>query len=136
MKNILIKIMSLLLVISACSTKYPVDLGGDYRLDYDGNSYFYVIDANSTVIINSHITGINFDSSFIVAEQKPVDSILKDSYDNPEMNQKKRKKLFKESSLRFYWVINKNEHQVYGPFKREEYIQMRKELEVPNKLIL
>jgi hypothetical protein len=105
-------------------------------LDYDGSSYFYILDANSTVIINSHITGFNFDSIFIITEQKPVDFILQETYNNPEMNLKKRKQLFEESSLRFYWIINKNEHQVYGPFKKEKYLQKRKELGVPQELTL
>lgn len=136
MKNILIIMMPLVLMFSACSKKYPLDLGADYRLDYDGSSYFYILDANSTVIINSHISGFNFDSIFIIAVQKPVDLILQETYNNPEMNLKKRKKLFEESSLRLYWVINKNEHQVYGPFKKGEYLLKRKELGVPQELTL
>ena len=128
--------MPLVLMFSACSTKYPLELGKDYKLDYDGSSYFYILDANNTVIINSHITGFNFDSIFIIAEQKPIDLILQETYNNPKMDLKKRKKLFEESLLRLYWVINKNESQVYGPFKKEEYLQKRKELGVPPELKL
>lgn len=130
MKNILMLTILLVLVLTACSPNYPLELGSGYQLDYDGNSYLYILDTQNTVIINSHIMAFNIDSIFILVEQKPVNLILQDTWNNPEMNLRKRDKLFKESPLRFYWIINKNEHQVYGPYNKEEYFRKRKELSI------
>lgn len=121
-------------LFTACSNKYPLDLGSDYKLDYDGNSYFYLLDDKNTVIIKSHITKFNFDSIFIIAEQKPVNLILQETYNNPEMDLKKRDKIFKESGLRHYWVIDKEKTHVYGPYKKDEYIGKREELKVNKEL--
>lgn len=136
MKSLILNIMFLTLLFSACSEKYPIDLGESYKLDYDGNSYFYILDNNNTVIINSHITKFSFDSIFIIAEQKPVDLILNKKYDNKKMDFKKREEQFERSALRHYWVINKKEVRTYGPYKKEEYLEKRKELKVPKELLL
>lgn len=151
MKNIILIVIPLAFLFSACSQKYPLALGDDYFIDYDGNSYFGLVDKNRTEMIAPHITKFNFDSVFIVVEQKPVDLILKDTYNNPEWNLEKRDKLFEDSRFYQYWIINKKEtgeysldtltqlahySNVYGPYTKEEFQQKREELGVPKKLQL
>jgi hypothetical protein len=151
MKNAILIIMLLTLLFSACSQKYPLDLGGGYKIEYDANSYFCLVDKNNTEMVGGHITKFKFDSIYIVIEQKPVDLILKDTYNNPEWNLPKRDKLFEESTLRLYWIVNKKEKgvysfdkltrlarysNVYGPFKKDEYLRKREELNVPKELEL
>jgi hypothetical protein len=63
----------------------------------------------------------------------------------------KRDKLFEESTLLSYWIINKKENgiysldtisklavysNVYGPYTKDEYIQKREKLGVPQGLKL
>lgn len=151
MKNIILITMFLTFLFSACTQRYPLDLGGGYKIDCDGNSYSYIKNKNNIGMINAHITYFKFDSTFIVVEQKPVDLIMEDAYLNPEMNLRKFDKLFEESTLRLYWIINKKEKSeysfdtltqlarysnVYGPFSEKEYLKKRKELGVPDKLDL
>ena len=128
--------MPLTLLLSACSQKYPLDLGGGYKIEYDPSSYFCLIDKNNTGVVDAHITKFKFDSIFIVIEQKPVDLILKDTYNNPEWNLKKRDKLFEESALRLYWIIDKREACSYGPYQKNEYLEKMNELKVPQVLIV
>lgn len=136
MKYLILNIIFLTLLFSACSQKYPCDLGENYKLDYDGNSYFHLLDTNNTVIINSHITKYNFDSVFIVIEQKPIELILGGTYNNLKMNLTQEKKLINESPLRYYWMINKKDACIYGPFKKDEYLEKREELKIPKELVL
>lgn len=145
--------MFLTFLFSACTQIPPIDLGGGYKIDYDGNGYSILIDNNNNniIVVSPHITNFKFDSTFIVVEQKPYDLIMKDAYLNPEMNLKKFLKIFEKSTLRYYWIINKKEKSeysfdtltqfarysnVYGPFKEEDYFKKRKELGVPDKLDL
>lgn len=80
-----------ILVFTACITNYPLDLGENYRLDYDPNSYFNIVGEDGLILIDSHVSGFGFDSLFIVVEQKPIDFILKGTYHDPEMNLQERK---------------------------------------------
>jgi hypothetical protein len=141
----------LIMVLFSCNPKYPLDLGKGYQLVYDPNSYFGIIDPRGMGVIDAHIIDYSVDSTYIIVKQKPVDLILKDTYNNPEWNLKKRDKLFEKSTFRQYWIINKKEKgeysldtltqfarysNVYGPFDRQEYLQKREELGVPRELKL
>ncbi len=129
-------IFLILLSLLSCTQKYPMKLGADYKLDYDGNSYFYLLDLQNTVIIGSHITQFNFDSLFIIIEQKPVELILKNTYNDPKINLKKRDEIFENNKLKLYWIINKNNSYLYGPYDKKQYFAKRKELNVPKSLQL
>lgn len=139
------------MVLFSCNSQYPLDLGNGYKLVYDPNSYFGITDPQNNVVIDAHVIDYNVDSTCIIVRQKPVDLILKDTYNNPEWNLKKRDKLFKKSTFQQYWIINKKEKgeysldtltqlarysNVYGPFDRQEYLQKREELGVPKELKL
>lgn len=150
MKKAVLNII-LIMVLFSCNSKYPLDLGNGYKLDYDANSYYVIVNSQGIGMIGSHIFNYSFDSTFIIIEQKPVDLILKDTYNNPEWNLEKRDKLFEDSRFYQYWIINKKEtgeysldtltqlahySNVYGPYTKEEFQQKREELGVPKKLQL
>lgn len=139
------------MVLFSCNSKYPLDLGKGYKLVYDPNSYFGIIDSQGTIIIDAHVIDYSFDSTYIIAKQKPVDLILKNTYNNSEYDLKKRDKLFEKSTLSQYWIINKKKvdeysldtvskllrhSPIYGPFTKEKYLQKREELGVPKELQL
>ena len=136
MKNIILSIIPLTMLFSACSQKYPLDLGGGYKIEYDPASYFCLVDTNNTIVVNAHITKFKFDSIFIIIEQKPVDLILKDTYNNPDWNLKKRDSLFEESTLRSYWIINKRKACSYGPYQKNKYLEKMLKLKVPQELLV
>ncbi len=95
-------------------------------------------------VVSSFIDQIKFDSIFIIVNQKPLDSIW-GKYINinyaprrskePERFIDAKKKLMK-SKIHYYWIIRKRTDDVYGPLNRDEYLQKRKELGVPNELRL
>ncbi len=121
---------------SSCTQKYPMELGGGYKVDYDGNSYFYLLDKNNTVVIESHIKSFKEDSKFIIVEQIPVKLILDSINKTPHVTLKKRDEILKKSKLKKFWIINKVSNNIYGPLKKDEYLQKRKELKIPKELEL
>lgn len=134
------KYISALLTISvlySCSQDTSVDMGNGYRLDNDpviSNDKAIFGPHENTYAVTGHVVAYNFDLIFIVAEQKPRELILKDTYSNPEMTYRKQEILFEESPMRLFWIIKKSNDSIYGPFKKEEYLLKRKELGVPQEL--
>ncbi len=150
MKKAVLNII-LIMILFSCNSKYPLDLGKGYKLVYDPNSYFGIIDSRDIIVIDAHVIDYSVDSTYIIAEQKPVDLILKNTYNNLEYDLKKRDKLFEKSTFRQYWIINKIEKgeysldtltklakysNVYGPFQKQEYLQKREELGISKTLKL
>ena len=124
----------IVVTILGCS-KFP-DLENGYKLDYNANNDIYILNSENSIIINGHILKYNFDSVYIIAEQKPREVILKDTYDNPNMDLKKREKIFKESTFLQYWIINKSNDSIYGPLNKNKYLKKFDELCIPKELHL
>ena len=99
MKKVINIVVIMMLVVS-CTQKYPFELGSGYKIDYDGNSYFYLLDKNNTIVIKSHIINLNYDSEFIIVVQKPVELILDSINKTPHVTLKKRDDVFDKSKLR------------------------------------
>ena len=135
MRNKKFVFMVLIVVIILGCSEFP-DLGNGYKLDYNTNNDIYILNSENTIIINGHILKYNFDSVYIIAEQKPRKVILKDTYDNTNMDFKKREKIFKESSFRQYWIINKINDSICGPLNKDDYLKKFDELGVTKELQL
>lgn len=150
MKKVILNTL-LVMMLFSCNSKYPLDLGKGYKLEYDASSYFSIIDSRDVEVIYAHVKDYSFDSTYIIVKQKPVDLILKNTYNNSKWNLKKRDDLFENSKFFQYWIINKKEKgeysldtiakearysNVYGPFQKEEYLQKREEIGVPKRLKL
>jgi hypothetical protein len=146
MKNWLI-ISILAIILNGCINTIDKDLGNKYYLEISDGYSTAILDSNNTVMIPSEVLKYAFDSTFIIASQRPLDSIP----DIKTLNYKEANKAFEESTFRQYWIVNKQEpnvysldtlfqlakySNVYGPFKKEEYMQKRKELGVPPELKL
>ncbi len=101
MKRKIINIVLIIMLVSSCTQKYPLELGGGYKVDYDGNSYFYLLDKNNTVVIESNIISFNVDSEFIIVEQKPIKLILDSINKTPHVTLKKRDEVLLLSSHQF-----------------------------------
>lgn len=97
-----------------------------------------------STVIEAYINDINFDSSFIIVDQKPLDSIWE-----PMVNvdsAPKREKQFdnsrgalnylENSNIHSFWIINKVLKEVYGPMQKHEYEKKRVELKVSQDLVL
>jgi len=131
-----------------CKYKNLPDLGNGYKFGIGDCRTLDIINHDNTEMIAPEIVFFAFDSTFILAAQRPWDSIP--GVDT--MTYGERHKAFKKSTFLQYWIINKKEENVYagvdsiaeraiysnvyGPYKWKEYIQKRKELGVSKELKL
>ena len=138
-----------LAMITSCSEhKYP-DLGEGYRLVSDGEYTLEIVNAQNNVMVATHILNYAFDSTFIIASQRPWN--VPDVPDIKDMTYNQRNEAFEKSTFQQYWIINKKEKgeysldtlsklarysNVFGPFDRQEYLQKREELGIPKELKL
>ncbi|RTL48892.1 MAG: DUF3997 domain-containing protein [Sphingobacteriales bacterium] len=144
-KFIFVLTIAIFIMITGCS-KFP-DLGDGYRFDSDGKYTLEIVNFENTVMIGPHILEYAFDSTFIIASQRPWDSIP----NIRTMTYKESNEAFENSTFLQYWIINKKEKSeysldtlsklacysnVYGPFDKQEYLQKREELGVPKELQL
>ena len=97
-------------------------------------------------IIAGHIDDYISDSTYLIVDQKPVDMIFGTHYYDGEYhstreydttrNWGKKRIILDLSKIHQYWIVNKKTHDVYGPFKYEDYLGMKKQLGVPSTLML
>jgi hypothetical protein len=141
--------------------EYPMNIGGNYYVDYSANDMCFIGEIDSFgrtlgamgVTIWDEVVAWNYDSIFIIAKQKPFDDIM-DSMRSKygELTYDKSRKLYNESKIYHYWIIDKREELeryydkntkkliypkgLYGPFTYDEYWKKRKEFNVSDSLTL
>jgi hypothetical protein len=132
MKEVLMFVMVLSL-LSSCRDNI---LEKKYELDYNPNDEINLVietDGYQTIKIPGHILFYGHNEDFIIANQKPVDSIITDienlGYD--EMVDKVFKTKFNQ-----FWIITLKNDSIYGPLNRQDYFRIRDKLEIPKKLRL
>ncbi|MFC5271533.1 hypothetical protein [Adhaeribacter terreus] len=99
-----------------------------------------------SVVVKSHVDKMVKGDTFILAIQKPLDSIfgvyntdINDEgfmYGRPKMPDQHdiAEIQLKVSKVKFYWIINQKTNDIYGPLSRNEFLIKRNELGVPDKL--
>lgn len=148
-RKIFILAIVLLGMITSCSEhKYP-NLGDGYRFETLDCETLEIVNSDNTVLVDGIILDYAFDSTFIIASQRPWD--VPDVPGIKEMKYDKRNEAFENSKFLQYWIINKKEKgeysldtltklakysNVYGPFQKQEYLQKREELGIPRELQL
>ena len=127
---------------------YPYYNKGAFVKYYSNDNIFdTVFIGNGGTVIQSFVDHKNVysDNKFIVLKQKPLkdicecnDSCLVYKYlnKNAETTYEICKDALDKSTIYQYWIIDKMKNTVYGPFKKEQYLQKRKELRVPNEIQL
>ena len=133
------------MIMVSCS-KYP-NLGGGYKFESDGKYTLCIVNFENDIVITESILDYTFDSNFIILSQRPWDSIP----NIRAMNYTESLKAFEKSTFCQYWIINKRVKSdysldpltkrarysnVYGPFKRQDYLLKRNELKIPKNLKL
>lgn len=141
----------ILILLTIGCKRFP-NLGDGYQLDYNGLNDISIIKCLKegdapTIFIYGHIVDYAFDSTFIIVAECPRDSVP----DIKTMTQPEYQEAFEQSTFRQYWIINKKEKSeysldtltklarysnVYGPFKKHEYLRKRDELKIPHNLKL
>lgn len=100
-------------------------------------------------IIEGHIVDYAKNDCYLLADQKPLDSILggyvhdshgryqgKREFDTTMNYNKLRKQLEDTPTTHQYWIMVVKTADVYGPFSYEDYLDMKQKLEVPQTLKL
>lgn len=131
----------IILIVSGCSESGDVDMGSGYKLEYDGKYAILILNAQNSVLVRQTVLRYGYDSTFIIASQRPFNIYPK----RDEMNYSKYKEVFEKSNYLQFWIINKAEEpvfideksrwsNVYGPFSKEHYLKKREEMQVPKEL--
>ena len=145
-----------LLVLSSCGEDWMKKhkISDNYYFTHDGSwGLAYIISTIDGIIIDMEVVAWNFDSTFIIAKQKPFRAISDSLHSKyPNLPSNKRDKMYNEIKVYNYWIIDKREELksyfdeekrkrvytrgLYGPFTREEYWEKRRELGVQDSLRL
>lgn len=123
-------------------------LGEGYEYIYGpGGPFKCIVNPNRSVIIKEHVLEVVYDSTYIIAAQRPFDSV-------PECDPREGKKytecktaMLKTSTFKQYWIINKKIESkfitdtktytnVFGLYDIDSYLLIREEMNIPSELIL
>ncbi len=126
------------MIFISCSDKDSFEtIGKHYKFQYDGQNDIFLFDVDTTAITNmpihGHILFYTYNSDFIITDQKPRDSIL-EMFSGLDYDESKDK--FFKSDFKQYLIIALKNDSIYGPYKKKQYLEMRKELNVPDTLKL
>jgi hypothetical protein len=135
------KILTILIIglaFSSCENPSIKELGQGYFLAHNSmNDHSiarptegYSTSKVFTVIIYGDVVSFDFDSRFIIAAEKPRDSVPGIKYLRYEESQR----LFKQSNFRQYYILDKQDDHLYGPYIRKTFDSKRKELDVSDTL--
>ena len=119
--------------LNSCRTE---PISGRYRLDYDPNHEINLVidgDGYQGIEIPGHILFYGHNKDFILASQKPTDSIR--ARDRSSRYLELEQKIFDSSASR-YWIVQVSIEHVYGPLTKDEYFRTRQRLGVPENLML
>lgn len=124
----------LILVFSSCfgyvNSLYYIDLGDDYIYN---DKLFYI---EGDVNIPSYIISYNFNENFVIALQANYElseQELEFIKDKKEPNYEAFK-IAKKKGIPFFWIIDKRNDSVFGPLNIQNYLILRKELNIPDEL--
>jgi hypothetical protein len=150
----LLLVLSLFLSLSSCvESPFPMNIGGSYFLDTDGNNLFYVkktdsLGLNAGAAIDPEVIAWGFDSVFIIAKQIPFHYIFDSIHNqNPSIRANEFGKLYAEIETYNYWIIDKRKEAIWdvdtraftngvlGSFTYEEFLEKRKELGISDSLV-
>ena len=133
LKN-LIAICILSFLVISCKDNM---IGKNYELDYNPNEEINLINKKKSgngydiITITGHILFYGYSKDYIIAIQKPSDSIynFKENLKFPEM----MKKIY-ESDFNQFWILKIKNDSLYGPYQKSEYLKMREKIGIPKNL--
>ena len=154
MKKTIIFWVVIIFLIQSCDYEIPMkDIGSNYFIYNDSWGYDCIIEPKNGIIITTQVIGLNYDSIFIIAKQKPFNSFMDSLYNiNPHRRPDETEKLYKKDQTYYYWIIDTREKMeryydqinetgfytkgVYGPYGYDKYWEKRREFNVPDSLLL
>jgi hypothetical protein len=139
MKNSII-ILTLLTIFCSCDNSSLEELGQGYFLTHNSMNDRAIakpINEHSTseafeIIIYGDIVSFDFDSQYLIAAERPRDSVPQ--IRNLPYNDAQR--IFTRSNFRQYYILDKEKGKLYGPYTQTKFQAKRKELHVSAKLAI
>ena len=129
-------LLIIMFFLSSCGKRYPVDLGEGFTLEQDV-SFSFIEEIRypdgSSIAVSGHVVDYGVSNRYIIASEKPWDKFTENKcsyYLSDDI------KAFKVYKYRQYWIIDKYKRKTYGPFTKEQYLDKKKELGVPDTLKL
>lgn len=145
LQKIAILLLTVIMIIS-CKNSTTIDLGNGYKLINSASfNDLTIVTEQNIVAIDGHILEFEYDSNFVIASQRPRDSVPGIS----TMTYDRYQEAFENSKFLQYWIINKKQESlysldsismtakysnVYGPYNKDEYLKKRQEIGVPTTL--
>lgn len=119
-----------------------------YHITDDSIRLFFAVEGTS--IIPPHVHEYVEDNSFMLIDQKPMDSVfgeyIRINYNNTDYLVRRRYDtidnyngtmlMMENSKIHSYWIVGIETADVYGPFSFDQYLKKKNELRVPEKLKL
>ena len=138
-KNILLVLAGILVLGFALSkvihsAPTAVDLGEGYRLDTNSFDDLGILNNKNSYVVYGHVIEYKFDSQFILASERPREKI--EECKSPTATLAQCDEAFNKSTFRQFYIIDKAEKTVYGPYSLEQYLLKRNETGVPKELEL
>lgn len=133
MKQVLIMVF-LAIAFSSCQRD---EIENGYGLDYDASDEICLINTKKSgngynaIAITGHILFYGHSKEYIIAVQKPKDSIYKRN-ENLKYYQQMDKVC--KSGFNQFWILNIKNDSLFGPFRKGEYLKKRQEIGVPENL--
>ncbi|MGN8055118.1 DUF3997 domain-containing protein [Pedobacter sp. 22163] len=114
--------------ILGCAEYQPTSLGNGYVVDFNiKGAKLSILNSKNTILVESQVLGYGFDSRYIVASQRPWDSIPECKFLNGE-SPDQCKLAFEKSNFCQYWIIEKKNEKVFGPYSLEQYNEQHRQL--------
>ncbi len=130
MKQI-ITIALLSIIFSSCKNN---EIEKGYELDYDPNNEICLINKKKSsngydlISITGHILFYGHSKDYIIAVQKPKDSIYNS---NENLNYNEQMNKVYKSEFNQFWILKIKNDSLFGPYRKDEYLKKRQEIGVP-----
>lgn len=116
------------LILLGCEASTPESLGNGFILDFNARgAKLSIISPKNVILVTSQVLGYGFDSNYVVAAQRPWDSIPECKSPEGETLQD-CKEAFRKSDFSQYWIIEKKTEKIYGPYGLSKYVEIHRKL--------
>lgn len=109
------------------------ELGNGYVFYEEGGFPMICRDIPSRKCIPAVVKDYDYDKNYIIALQKEYKFTR---YESEKYSIEQQYEVINKKGKLKYWIIDKINDSVYGPLKKDEYLEKRKELKIPIELAL
>lgn len=147
MKKLISYLLIILLGLSlhGCAELLPASTGGDFYMKLSGNyelegtSPDNIFIKNNTVEVNgrrvdSKVIEIVWNDKYILAKRIPFTQEISGQFNNIKETDEYLN-TFKEEDME-YWIIEVESDKIYGALNKEDFINKKNELSIPNDMEL